>query len=184
MKRKGASLSIVAILLVVIFLPGLSVASLPPLPAEPTSLPVINYMYDGEVHNVTSSLWNSFITNVYNNNSYVRYNWSGNATEDLILFDLSYKALNPYGLQVITELGTIGAPSIGNLTLAFNGTRSMTSCVPGYSNIEALNSGAYPGFSWSVPHVKKPLTQEIYTGIIIGLAVSILVLYFVFNRRR
>ncbi|MFG1414963.1 MAG: hypothetical protein AAE986_02245 [Thermoplasmataceae archaeon] len=184
MRLKIITVAVIAIFLAISFLPSVSSASIPPLGAQPSSLPSIPYNYDGSIYNITSSNWTSYFDDIYNNRAIVSFNWSGNATEDLILFDLSYKGLNPYGLQIVTQLSSIGEPSLKNFTIAFNRTKSMSSQVPGYTNIQALNAGAYPGFSWSVPKIKKPAVQDTYIGIIVALIASIFVLYFIFNRKR
>ncbi len=184
MRLKIITIAVIALFLMVSLLPSLSDAAVPPLGAQPSSLPSIPYNYDGSIYNITSSNWTTYFDDIFNNRAIVSFNWSGNATEDLIIFDLSYTGLNPYGLQIVTALSTIGTPSLNNFTLAFNKTKSMSSQVPGYTNIQALKAGAYPGFSWSVPKIKKPALQYTYLGIILALIASIFVLYFIFNRKR
>ena len=184
MNKKLASSSVAFVLLLLAVIPAIATASAPPLPPEPTSLPSIPYMYNGTIYNVVSSDWITDINTVYNSKSYVSYNWTGNATEDLILFDLSYTGLNPYGQQIIEKMSEIGAPSTANFTKAFNQTKNLPSQVKDFTNVQALDSGAYPGFSWSVPKIKKPVTEDIYVGVLVAIVASIFVLYFIFNRRR
>ena len=116
MNKKLASSSVAFVLLLLAVIPAIASASAPPLPPEPTSLPSIPYMYNGTIYSVVSSDWITDINTVYNSKSYVSYNWTGNATEDLILFDLSYTGLNPYGQQIIEKMSEIGAPSTANFT--------------------------------------------------------------------
>jgi len=78
----------------------------------------------------------------------------------------------------------IGGASVKNLTIAFNKTKGMASQVSGYSNIGALDAGAYPGFSWSVPKIKPGGVTETDYGILVAIVASIFVLYFVFNRKK
>ena len=162
-----------------------SLASTPVLSPPSGTLPSVNYWVSSTVHySVTNSEWNSLFKDVYDNSSYVSYNWSSNLTQYLIIFDLSYQGLNPYGLQFILALSTIGFPSIGNMSKAFNMTKNKQSQISGYNNIQALNAGAYPGYSWSVPIVKN--TNKIYEeyGTLIAIVASIFILYFIFNRKK
>ncbi|EQD38050.1 conserved hypothetical protein, secreted [mine drainage metagenome] len=95
MNLKITSIAVIAIFLAVSFLPGISNASSPPLGAQPSTLPAIPYLYDGTAYNITSSNWTTYFDDIYNNRAIVTFNWSGNATDDLIIFDLSYTGLNP-----------------------------------------------------------------------------------------
>ncbi len=162
-----------------------SYASVPVLNPPTGSLPSISYWVNQQQHyTITTTEWQSFFKDVYDNNTYVSFNWTKNTTQELIVFDLSYTGLNPYGLQIVISLSGIGFPSIQNMTLAFNKTKNMASQISGYTNIQALNSGAYPGFSWSVPITKNAnITYEKY-GIIAALGLSVVVLYYVFNRKK
>lgn len=184
MKSKLLTVIVLAVFLCVPLLSTESAAKGPSLGTEPSSLPGISYLYDGVLQNITASDWTTFITDVYENKTYVSYNWTQNATQDLILFDLSYTGLNSYGLDVIKALSAVGGPSLSNFTKAFTSTKNDQSQIQGYTNIQALNGGAYPGFSWSVPKVKKPEYQDIFLASIVGIVAVIFVLYFIFNRKR
>jgi hypothetical protein len=70
------------------------------------------------------------------------------------------------------------------MTQAFNVTENEHSQVKGYTNIEALDAGAYPGFSFSKPVVKPISTQYMYVGIIAAIIAGMIALYFVFNRKK
>ena len=59
----------------------------------------------------------------------------------------------------------------------------MPSKVSGYTNIQALDAGAYPGFSWSKPVDKPGILEEEYYIVLIAIVASVFVMYFVFNRR-
>lgn len=184
---KKSKLLSVLVFAMFVFLPIMateSSAAVPPLGSEPANLPSIPYIYNGTVQNITSSDWNIYIKDIYDNRTYVSYNWTNNVTQDLILFDLSYTGLNPYGQQMILALSSIGFPSLANFTSAFNKTKFDSSQVKGYTNIQALNGGAYPGFSWSVPKIKKPEFQYIFVASLVGIVAAVFVLYFVFNRKR
>lgn len=181
---KLVPVAIILALFMVAALPMVAEASTPTLSAPSGSLPSITY-YTAKTHfTISDSQWRSFFVSVYDNKSYVSYNWANNTTQFLILFDLGYKSVNPYGLQVLNALAGIGFPSIKNFTIAFNLTKHLSSQVSGYSNIAALNAGAYPGFSWSVPKIKSTTTTYLETGIIVAIFASTFVLYFIFNRKK
>ncbi|WP_297216222.1 hypothetical protein [Thermoplasma sp.] len=169
--------------LILISLPAVSLASSPSLPLPPASLPSITYYYGSTHYSITQAEWNSFFADVIDNKSYVSYNWINVSTQDLIVFDLSYTGLNPYGLELVVALSGIGFPSVQNMTKAFKSIENKPSQIPGYTNIQALDAGAYPGFSFSKPVVNHT-GEYIGIGIIIVLFASIFVLYYVFNRRK
>ncbi len=177
-------IAIVLSLFMVVLLPNVAEASTPTLSPPPAALPSITYYTASTHYTVTDKQWRSFFTSVYDNKSYVSYNWANNTTQFLILFGLGYKGLNPYGLQIVKALSKIGFPSVQNFTLAFNRTKSMQSEVSGYSNIAALNAGAYPGFTWSKPKIKPLSTVYLEVGVILAILASAFVLYFVFNRKK
>ncbi len=176
--------AIIFSLLLVAFLPSVAVASTPTLSPPSGTLPSETYYYGVTHYTVTDSDWRAFFTSVYDNSSYVSYNWGNNTTQYLILFGLSYKGMNPYGLQILVALSSIGFPTLKNMTIAFNKTKNMASQVSGYSNIQALNAGAYPGFTWSVVKVKPQSTVLLEVTIIGIIMAATFVLYFVFNRKR
>ncbi len=183
-KSKILSVLIFAMFMLLPLMAMQASATVPPLGTEPTSLPAIEYLYGGAAENISASDWTIFINGIYDNSTYISYNWTTNTTQDLIIFDLSYSGLNAYGLQMIKALSIIGTPTLANFTRAFLNTQNDSSQIKGYSNIQALNGGAYPGFSWSVPKVKKPEYQYAFTVILAGIVVSTFVLYYIFNRKR
>ncbi len=162
-----------------------SYASTPVLNPPTGSLPSISYWVNPDQHyTITTTEWQNFFKDVIDNNTYVTFNWTKNTTQDLIIFDLSYTGLNPYGLQIVVSLSKIGFPTVQNMTLAFNQTKNLPSQISGYTNIQALDAGAYPGFSWSVPITNNVnITYEKY-GVIVILALSVVVLYYIFNRKK
>ncbi|MEM0158383.1 MAG: hypothetical protein QW812_02595 [Thermoplasmataceae archaeon] len=178
-------------LLLILSIPGLSAAaSQPTLNLPPSSLPTYTYYVNGTSNRftITDADWSTFFTNIIDNKTYVKYNWSANATQDLIIFDLSYSGLNYYGMQWVFQLSLIGSPSLKNMSKAFNATADMKSLVSSgghyLTDIEALNSGAYPGFTWSHPRVPSLATEYRNIGIIVAIIISMFVLYYVFNRRK
>ncbi|MGP6294306.1 hypothetical protein [Caldiplasma sukawensis] len=152
----------------------------------PATLPTIKYYYgqsQSEVQ-ITTTDWNNIFKNVFDNSSIISYNFSSNATQDLIIFDVSYTTLNPYGMEYVLALSQVGGLSVQNETKAFWLTANQSSQIKGMTNWQALNAGAYPGFSWSKPKViPQSLTDE-YIVIMLILIASIFVAYFILNRRR
>ncbi|MEM0157864.1 MAG: hypothetical protein QXN26_07405 [Thermoplasmataceae archaeon] len=188
--RTAISLAALAFVFIMAVAPISAMGSTPTLSLPPSSLPSITYYINGTENHYTISTteWNSFFADIIDNSTYVTYNWSGNATQDLIVFDLSYTGLNPYGLTLITALSSIGFPSAQNLTIAFNMTKNQPSLVTSgsshLSNVKALDSGAFPGFSWSKPRVTSIYDDYRDAAIIVAIFAATFVLYFYFNRKR
>ncbi len=159
-------------------------ADTPHLSPPTGPLPSVTYYTATTHYTVSGNEWRAFFAHVYDNKSYVTFNWANNTTQFLILFDLGYRGLNHYGLEILTALSEIGFPSVKNMTIAFNKTKNLPSLVKGYTNIEALDAGAYPGFSWSVPQIKPAYLEYLYGGIILSIVAATFVLYYVFNRKR
>jgi hypothetical protein len=174
---------IVIISLVMVMAPFASAASTATLPPAPSSLPSVTYNYNGTKESITGSDWISFFVGVIDNNSYVKYSFNS-STQYLIVYDLNYTGMNPYGLQLVQALSAIGTPTLKNMTAAFEAVGHAHSHVKGYTNKEALNAGAYPGFSFSKPVVKPISTQYLYVGIMVAIIAGMVALYFVFNRKK
>lgn len=183
-KNITAAITVLSMLFIVTVLPAAANASTPTLSAPPSSLPSVTYYTSTTHYTITTTEWASFMGKVIDNKNIVSYNWSANATQDLIVFDLSYKGLNSYGLQLVNALSGIGYPSVANFTKAFWSVANKTSSVSGHTNIQALNAGAYPAFSWSTPKVHTATQNYYYTGIVIAIIAAVFVLYFVFNRKK
>lgn len=184
-----SAMAIFSVLLIALA-PASSAAQMPTLTTPPATLPAITYYINGTENHYTLSnpQWQILFNDVYNNKSMVSYNWSQNLTEDLIVFDLSYTGLNPYGLALVNQLSFIGSPTAQNLSAAFNNTKNGASLVKSggstLSNIQALNAGAYPGFSWSQIKVKSASAEYRDAAIIVAIIAVTFVLYFYFNRKR
>ncbi|WMT51203.1 MAG: hypothetical protein RE471_09520 [Ferroplasma sp.] len=174
---------IIVLSLVMVMAPFASSASPVTLPAAPSTLPSITYNYNGTNESITGSDWISFFSSVIDNTHYVKYSFN-TSTQYLIVYDLSYTGMNPYGLQFIQALSGIGTPTLKNMTLAFNDTKGETSQVKGYTDIQALNAGAYPGFSFSKPAVKPISREYLDVGIIVAIIAGMVALYYVFNRKK
>lgn len=172
------------------FAPMVSTASTPTLNSPPATLPAVTYYINGTSDHYTLSnpQWQILFSSVINNRTVISYNWSQNSTEDLIVFDLSYTGLNTFGVELVSALSFIGAPSAQNFTLAFQKVANSPSLVQSggstLTNIQALNAGAYPGFSWSHTQVKSASSEYRDAAIIIIIIAATFVLYFYFNRRK
>ncbi len=174
---------IIVLSLVMVMAPFASSASTVTLPPAPATLPSIEYNYNGTNESITGADWISFFSSVIDNTHYVTYSFN-TSTQYLIVYDLSYTGMNPYGLQFINALSSIGTPTLKNMTQAFNDTKNEGSQVKGYTDIQALDAGAYPGFSFSKPAV-KPVSQDyVDIGIIVAIIAGMVALYFVFNRKK
>ncbi len=152
----------------------------------PSTLPYSIYYYgpSNTECNITSGDWNSIFANVFNNRSIISYNFSSNTTEYLIVFDITYTGLNPFGLSYVNALSTEGNLTVANERAAFWKVANDTSMIKGMTNWYVLNHGGWPGFSWSrLKQLPTNLTEE-YTGIMVAIVASVFVLYFVFNRRK
>jgi hypothetical protein len=152
----------------------------------PTVLPSYLYYYGAHNQscNITSTDWTDIFATVFDDRGIINYNFSSNSTQYLIVFDVSYKGLNPYGIEYVDALSQIGNLSKANEMKAFWETANKTSLVKGYTNWQALKAGAFPGFSWSTPKILPSNVTNEYVGIMVALIISVFVLYFVFNRRK
>jgi hypothetical protein len=167
--------------------PAIATASAPTLTPPPATLPSITYYVnpnDGTHYTITTPEWDNFLADIIDNKSYVSYNFTLDVYQPLIVFDLSYSGLNYYGGQFVKALSHIGFPSVQNMSLAFNQTKNLESQINGYTNIQALDAGAYPAFSWSLPPVHSTSTEYEEIGSIVALVGVIFVLYFIFNRKK
>ncbi len=177
--------------LILIMVPAISTAS-PTLASPPSTLPTEKYYYYNTTshnctgYNVTSADWHAFFSKVIDNHKYVKYNWTNVTTQYSIIFDQNYSGLNPYGAEFISALSSIGSPTVNNMTVAFKDIENKSSLVNHgkYTNIKALDAGAYPGFSFSKPAVKPLVSEYEDFGIIIAIIAGMVVLYFIFNRKK
>ncbi len=162
------------------------VSKLQNITLPPSNLPVISYYYGtGDLHyTITSTDWASILTNVFDNSSIITYSFANNTTQALILLDITYTGLNPYGVEYVAALSQVGKLDKANEIKAFWLTANKSSQIPGLTNWQALNLGAYPGFSWSKPKVVPFSTSYEYAIILIAIVASVFVMYFVFNRRK
>ena len=182
-KKKAVVFPIIAVLFLVM-IPFGSNASTPNISPPPASLPVQLYYTNTTHYTINAYDWNQIISTVLDNTSLVSYPWANNLTQALVFFDITYTGMNPFGLEFIVALSKEGgSPTTQNATIAFNSIENMPSKVSGYTNIQALDAGAYPGFSWSKPVDKPGILEEEYFIVLIAIVASVFVMYFVFNRR-
>lgn len=192
MKRSHLTAAIVLFsLLAASFVPFASSASnSPTLSLPPSTLPAVTYYINGtsDHYTISNPQWQILFSSVINNRSLISYNWSQNSTEDLIVFDLSYTGLNPFGVELISALSYIGSPTAENFTLALNKVGGASSLVTSggktLTNMQALNAGAFPGFDWSQIRVKPLATEYRDAAIVLGIILVTFVLYYMFNRKR
>ncbi len=159
-------------------------AESPTMPPPPATLPSIPYSYNGVNYTISSTNWTNFFNGVIDNHKYVTYNWSGISTQDSIIFDMNYTGLNPYGAELVNALSNTGSPTVSNMTTAFKAIENHSSMVKGYTNIKALDAGAYPGFSFSKPAIQPLMVEVGEYGAIIAIIAGMIALYFVFNRKK
>ncbi len=175
---------IVILLSMIISAVPMITAESPTMPPPPSTLPSISYAYNGTSYTITDTNWTNFFTSVIDNHKYVTYNWSGVNTQYSIIFDLNYTGLNPYGAELVHALSNTGSPTVKNMTIAFMGIEKQPSLVKGYTNIKALDTGAYPGFSFSKPALQPHLVEYEEFGAIIAIIAGMIALYFIFNRKK
>ncbi|MHB8360556.1 MAG: hypothetical protein ACYDAO_01205 [Thermoplasmataceae archaeon] len=182
--KKAIIFPLLAILFLV-FIPYGSNASSPNISPPPSSLPVQIYYTNNTHYTIDSYDWNQILSGVLDNTSIVSYPWANNLTQALVFFDITYTGVNAFGLEFLIAMAKEGgSPSIANATIAFKSIENLPSKVSGYSNIGALDVGAYPGFSWSKPVNKPAILQDEYFITLIAIIGSVFVMYFVFNRRK
>ena len=177
--------------LILVMVPAISTAS-PTLASPPSTLPTEKYYYYNTTshncmeYNVTGSGWHTFFSKVIDNHKYVKYDWANVTTQYSIIFDQNYSGLNYYGAEFISALSSTGSPTVKNMTVAFEGIEKKSSLVDlgKYTNIKALNTGAYPGFSFSKPAIKPLVSEYEDFGIIAAIIAGMIVLYFIFNRKK
>lgn len=162
------------------------VSKLQNITLPPASLPVITYYYgtSGQHYTITSTDWATILSNVFDNRTIISYGFANNTTQALILLDITYTGLNPYGVEYIGALSQVGILNKANEIKAFWLTANKSSQIPGLTNWQALNQGAYPGFSWSKTQVVPYSVSDEYAIILTVIAASVFVMYFVFNRRK
>ncbi len=173
-------------LLIVAFL----LLTIPCVKADDNNVPyptVTIYFSDGSTTNITGALWASTIFPVIE--GFIKsYNWQNKIR--YLFFDSSLKGLNPYGLDFVRALEKYSTleeyDNNINLALykAFNATKNMDSDGDGYTNIEELNAGTYPGDPTDYPGKNEKTWWQENEGYIVigGIIGATFVLYFVFNR--
>ncbi len=180
MRRALISLMIAMLLL-------LSVGVVQAQEKDKTSYPTITVTFaDGKMYNITGKMWGSAIY-PYIEGRITSFDWIDKIT--YLFFDRSLKGLNPYGLDFVRALETHTYKEFNkNMFLvvgeALNATNNLDSDHDGYTNIQELNNGTYPGDPTDYPGKNTKSFWDKYGGyIIIGAIIaSVFVLYFVFNR--
>jgi hypothetical protein len=151
------------------------------------SFPTISYVtFSGYNITITDTMWNQTVYSVIFSKNFSTYNWKDSPLNKYILFDYSLTGLNPYGAEFIEAMESIGNLTKANVTLAFHEIADLDATNSGYTNQEKLNAGALPGFANSTPtSFSNPSVRNTYGWIFTGgVVVSIVALYFVFNRKK
>ncbi|MEM0141474.1 MAG: hypothetical protein QXN66_05520 [Thermoplasmatales archaeon] len=151
------------------------------------SYPTISYQtFSGYNITITDTMWNQTVYPVIYSKNFSTYNWKDSPLKNYILFDYSLTGLNPYGAEFIEAMEAIGNLTTSNVTLAFQKIANLDATNSGYTNQEKLNAGALPGFSNSTPtSFSNPSVRNTYGWIFTGgVIVSIIALYFIFNRKK
>ena len=149
--------------------------------------PTINYRtYQGYNITITNSMWNDTVYPVIYSENFSNYNWKDSPSKNYILFDYGLTGLNPYGAEFIEAMESTGNLTTHNVTIAFEKIAPLDATGTGYTNQQKLDSGALPGFSNSTPtSFNNPSVRSLYGYIFAGgVVVSIVALYFIFNREK
>lgn len=175
----AAALSIVLIALVVI--------SGTPQGQSTVTYPTISYQtFKGTNVTVTDSMWNTTAYPVIYSKNFSTYDWRDSPLKNYVLFDYGLTGLNPYGVEFIEAMETLGNFTTANVTLAFQEIADLHATNSSYTNQQKLNSGALPGFANSTPtSFNNPSRRALYGWIFVGgVAFSIAALYFILNRKK
>jgi len=159
---------------------------------EESPYPTITVIFsDGHVYDINGKMWSMtiipYIIGLVKNDT--GFDWQKHGGANKIFFDSSLKGLNPYGADFVNALSRYTSEEFENnvflvLSKTFNDTANMDSDRDGYTNIEELGKGTYPGDPKSYPGQGEKSFWEENEGyiIILVLIASIFVLYFVFNK--
>ncbi|MGC8547153.1 MAG: hypothetical protein ACP5MU_05825 [Thermoplasmata archaeon] len=149
--------------------------------------PTISYhTFTGYNITITDTQWLNVVYPIIYSTNFSTYNWKNSPLKEYLLFDYSLTGLNPYGAEFIEAMETIGNFTIFNVTIAFKQIANLDATGDGYTNQEKLNAGALPGFYNSTPgSFSIPTTRSTYGFIFAGgVIASVIILYFVFNRKK
>ncbi len=181
MNRRLFAVVIIVLLSVVIVVSGQSFAQ------SSATFPTISYRtYQGFNITITSTDWNSTVYPVIYSQNFSSYDWKSSPDRNYILFSYGLTGLNPYGAEFISALSSTGNFTEQNVTIAFEKIAPLDATGTGYTNQQKLDSGALPGFSNSTPtSFNNPGVRSLYGYIFAGgVVVSIIALYFIFNRKK
>ncbi len=179
--RVTAILAVIAILL--------SIGAHADAKEEKSPYPTITlYFSDGKKANITGKIWSGTIFPMIEG-MIKGYNWVKKIR--YLFFDYSLKGLNPYGLDFVRAMEERPYSEFENnftklVSDAFKLTADLDSDGDGYTNIQELNAGTYPGDPNDYPgkHPAEALEENlgyILLGVFIG---SVFVLYFIFGREK
>ncbi len=159
---------------------------------EESPYPTITVIFsDGQVYDIKGDMWSMtiipYVVGLVKNDT--GFDWNKHGGVSKIFFDSALKGLNPYGADFINAISKYTYDEFQNnvflvLSRAFNSTANLDSDRDGYSNIDELSQGYYPGDPESYPGQGEQTFWEENQGYIIILVLigSVFVMYFVFNK--
>jgi len=183
MKKIFIAVALVITLLLGSFASGADI----PVNKEKSIYPtVVLYFNDGIRANITGKVWAQTIFPIVVGMIH-KYNWEKKIK--YLFFDKSLKGLNPFGLDFVRAMESHPYSEFENnfpklVGDALKSIYNLDSDRDGYTNIEELNAGTYPGDPSDHPGLSQKKFWDEYGGYIIMITIiaSIFVLYFVFNR--
>ena len=181
MNRRLFAVIVIILLAAVIVVNGQSYAQ------SSANYPTVTYhTFKGYTVTIIASTWNSTVYPVIFSKNFSTYNWRDSPLRNYILFDYGMTGLNPYGAEFIAAMEATGNLTEKNVTIAFEKIAPLDATNSGYTNQEKLNAGALPGFLNSTPtSFNNPSVRSLYGWIFAGgVVVSIVALYFIFNRKK
>ena len=164
--------------------------ALPPNHGEEKSIyPTVTlYFSDGTSANITGKVWSGTIFPIVEGSIH-SYDWSKKIK--YLFFDKTLKGLNPYGLDFIRAMEKYTLKDFETnfyklVNESMSDIKNLDSDGDGYTNIEELNAGTYPGDPDDHPGMNQEEFWNQYGGYITitVIVASIFVLYFVFNREK
>ncbi len=186
-KRTIAVLAIFAILLSIYA--GIGAHAQENSNKEKSPYPTITlYFADGKKANITGKIWAGTVFPIVEG-IIKKYNWVPKIK--YLFFDYSLKGLNPYGLDFIRAMEEKPYSEFENnfmrlVGYALNVTSNLDSDGDGYTNIQELNAGTYPGDPNDYPgkNTANPIEGNLGYIILAILLASVFALYFVFGREK
>ena len=182
-------ISIAVILVISLMFVSLANTQALPVSGQKSIYPsVIVYFSDGVSENISGKVWADTIFPIVEG---MIHNFSWGKKIKYLFFDKSLKGLNPFGLDFVRAMETHTSKEFNTdfpklVGDSLESIYNKDSDRDGYSNIEELNAGTYPGDPNDHPGTVQEKFWDQYGGytLITVIVLSIFVLYFVFNREK